>query len=304
MTHTDIYEKSISCRDYEPVPGDFLIKKTGMDIISKFVDLNGSAMGLEIGCGSGYNAALLSCATRRLIATDLPDSSVESHSLGISVAKDLLGTLGAKNVRLVSCSGETLPFGDDTFDFIFSSSVLEHIDDKKAALKEMLRVVKPNGRVIFVIPTFVQSMCAFVHLYLYIARRIGEVMSVKLFKQSVKKKTLLPMRDDASRASAKIVDSFRVSHPSFPLPEPHGSYKNIFEEFSSQLPWRWTSLARECGARSTDSFAFLFLPFNVLEVFSTRIIADLYSGTKSLHQLLGKSFLKYFSYSYCVVARK
>lgn len=303
--YQEVYEKMAALKDCEPVPGDFLLKKTGAEIIGKLLNLADSGIALEVGCGSGANSAFLSRLARRVVATDLPYYDGDTHSLGMAVAKDLLKAIDVKNVDLVSCSGEGLPFADSTFDFVFSSSVLEHIDDKGKALKEMMRVIKPSGSVIFIVPTYVQSACAFAHLYLYMIRRIFEVACIKIFKKPfTQKRTLLPKASDTSRTSSAILDSFTKSHPSFPLPEPHGSYKNIFDEFGQQLPWKWTALAKDCGARATKTFAFLFLPFNIMEVFSTRMIAWLYSKTASLHCLAARSPLKYFSYSYCIVAKK
>ena len=42
-------------------------------------------------------------------------------------------------------SGAGLPMADETFDVVTSFSVIEHIDDKQAALDEALRVLKPSG---------------------------------------------------------------------------------------------------------------------------------------------------------------
>jgi len=303
--YEEVYTRSAECVDLEPVPGDFMIKKTGMDIIRRFTGIGGHAYGLEVGCGSGFNTALLAGLGSSIVATDLPYYDAATHSLGIKVARNTVARLGTGNVEILSCSGEALPFPDNTFDFVFSSSVLEHINNKEKALKEMLRVCKPGGDVVFVVPTFVQSICAFVHLYIYIVRRAFDVIYVKLIKKGgAENKTLLPMADDSTRSGPAIIGSFRKNHPSFPLPEPHGAYRNIFDEFANQLPWSWPGLARRCGARSIDTFAFLFLPFNILEVFSTKWIARLYSATKQLYYILGKSFLKHLSYSLCVIAKK
>lgn len=303
--YEQVYKKISALKDCEPVPGDFLLKKTGIEIIEQCSDPMNFGSVLEVGCGSGVNSAFLSKMSHRVIATDLPYYDGSTHTLGMAVAKELLDNIDVKNVTLVSCSGEGLPFSDNTFDLVFSSSVLEHIDDKEKALKEMVRVTKPGGSVMFIIPTYIQSVCAFAHLYLYVGKRILEVAHMKIFKKPMsKEKTLLPKASDSARKGSAILGSFRASHPSFPLPEPHGSYKNIFQEFGQQLPWKWTALAKKCGARKTETFAFLFLPFNIMEVFSTRTIAWLYSKTMSLHCLAAKSPLKYFSYSYCVVAKK
>ncbi len=303
--YEQIYRKISALKDYEPVPGDFQFKKTGMEALDRLLSIKDVEMALEVGCGSGANSAFLSCMARQVVSTDLPYYNSVTHSLGMSVAKGLLSKLDIDNVKLVSCSGEGLPFIDNTFDFVYSASVMEHIENKERALSEMLRVARPGGIVVFIVPTYVQSFFAFLHLYLYTGKRILEVVYTKVFGKPINKdKMLLPKADDGSRTGSAIVNSFRKSHPSFPLPEPHGSYKNIFQEFNRQLPWKWTGLAKKCGAHSVDSFAFLFLPFNVMEVFSTRMIAWLYSHTKSLHCLAAKSPLKYFSYSYCVVAKK
>lgn len=45
-----------------------------------------------------------------------------------------------------------LPFGDDTFDAVICSEVLEHLPDYHAALAEMRRVLKPQGRLCITVP--------------------------------------------------------------------------------------------------------------------------------------------------------
>jgi ubiquinone/menaquinone biosynthesis C-methylase UbiE len=303
--YAEIYRRALSCKEFEPVPGDFLMKITSMDILSDLIGLGKRESVLEIGCGCGFNAALLSSSCGSLVATDLPFYDPNTHSLGISVARKLLANLGVKNAELVSCSGESLPFADATFDMVFSSSVLEHIDDKEKALKEMVRVVKPGGTVIFIIPTFIQSICAFAHLYLYIGKRVIDVASARLFrKREEAKKGLLPKTSDSTRPNSAIIGSFWDNHPSFPLPQPHGAYKNIAVEFIRQLPWNWIKLAKRCGASSVDTCAMLFLPFNILEVFSTKLIARSYSATRYLHKALGKTALQYLSYAWCVAIKK
>jgi SAM-dependent methyltransferase len=46
----------------------------------------------------------------------------------------------------------SLPFKDETYDFIFASHVLEYIDDDKRALKEIRRVLKPQGLAVLSVP--------------------------------------------------------------------------------------------------------------------------------------------------------
>jgi SAM-dependent methyltransferase len=45
-----------------------------------------------------------------------------------------------------------IPFEDGTFDFLYSTSVLEHVNDLGAALSEMHRVLKPGGAGLHLFP--------------------------------------------------------------------------------------------------------------------------------------------------------
>ena len=47
-----------------------------------------------------------------------------------------------------------LPFEDDSFDLVTSLDVVEHLDDDVAGLKEMRRVLRPNGRILLFVPAF------------------------------------------------------------------------------------------------------------------------------------------------------
>jgi SAM-dependent methyltransferase len=53
---------------------------------------------------------------------------------------------------IVQAAGEYLPFADETFDFIFSNEVIEHVDDDARAATEMVRVLKGHGRLLIFCP--------------------------------------------------------------------------------------------------------------------------------------------------------
>lgn len=48
--------------------------------------------------------------------------------------------------------GITLPFDDNSFDSIFSSEVFEHVFNLEQILKELYRVLKPGGKMMFTCP--------------------------------------------------------------------------------------------------------------------------------------------------------
>lgn len=91
---------------------------------------------LEIGTGTGIHADwLLNLSPVRYIGVDF--------AIGmLSIAQIRLGA----NTSLAEAMAEALPFDDGTFDAVFCSGTLHHVDDKSLAILEMARVLKPGGR--------------------------------------------------------------------------------------------------------------------------------------------------------------
>jgi demethylmenaquinone methyltransferase/2-methoxy-6-polyprenyl-1,4-benzoquinol methylase len=53
-----------------------------------------------------------------------------------------------KNIEFIEADAEKLPFGDNEFDAVTISFGLRNVNNPKAALAEMYRVLKPGGRVV------------------------------------------------------------------------------------------------------------------------------------------------------------
>ena len=64
----------------------------------------------------------------------------------IARAESNLQMMDLDNVNFQKASGENLPFADDTFDVVISNGVINLIPDKEAAMSEIIRVLKPAGR--------------------------------------------------------------------------------------------------------------------------------------------------------------
>jgi len=58
----------------------------------------------------------------------------------------------ARNPHIVNAAGEALPFPEATFDLILSHEVIEHVADDADAVREMVRALKPGGRIVLFCP--------------------------------------------------------------------------------------------------------------------------------------------------------
>ncbi len=94
---------------------------------------------LEIGCGSAP------CA--RWLANDVPDAFVTAFD----ISSQMLKYAGHDhNVHLVQADAMSLPYADSSFDVVFSVfGAIPFVEDSAALMKEIARVLKPGGRLIF-----------------------------------------------------------------------------------------------------------------------------------------------------------
>ena len=97
---------------------------------------------LDIGCGAGVDtilAALIAGLKGSAVGVDIVPEM-------IARAESNLQMMNLDNVNFQKTTGENLPFAYDTFDVVISNGVINLIPDKEAALSEIIRVLKPAGR--------------------------------------------------------------------------------------------------------------------------------------------------------------
>ncbi len=104
------------------------------DIVDATI-LNKNTYVLDMGCGSGRFSRYLSSRVGFIEALD--------PSEAVWAAEQLL--CGIDNVRLINASADSIPFVDDTFDFVMSIGVLHHIPNTQMAMKNCVEKVKPGG---------------------------------------------------------------------------------------------------------------------------------------------------------------
>ncbi len=127
------------------------IRDVEWDAIKKYIPQN--AKFLDVGCGAGYAmkkaSAELGCQTIGI------DPSPGAHGVG------RYNESSKEGLNIIQGFSENLPFPDNEFDVVYSSHVLEHVNDEQRSLEEMKRVLKPDGVLIIGMPT---AAMAFINL--------------------------------------------------------------------------------------------------------------------------------------------
>ena len=108
---------------------DTVRAKTGLEFKNRKI--------LEFGCNLGFAIAEFARMGNDCVGADLLQEAIN-----IAQKRDA----GIPRLQYIKIDG-TLPFPDNSFDFVFSSEVLEHVplDQRKTYFQEFCRVLKPNG---------------------------------------------------------------------------------------------------------------------------------------------------------------
>ncbi len=74
------------------------------------------------------------------------------HVEGMDIEFERVQEARAETPHALVAAAEYLPYRDALFDTIFSHEVMEHVQDDRAAALEMVRVLKPGGRIVIFAP--------------------------------------------------------------------------------------------------------------------------------------------------------
>ena len=100
---------------------------------------------LDVGCGSGFSSVLLARKASSVVAVDLGADMVR-------ITGHIAKMNGAPVAAVIADASQPLPFPDAYFDGLISIEMIEHIVDWRASVREMVRVVKPGGRLVISTP--------------------------------------------------------------------------------------------------------------------------------------------------------
>lgn len=112
------------------------------ELLAQYAAQNGAPRILDAGCGTGKNLQLL---------------AQHGEAWGVDIAEEAIQFCrmrGIRDERALVASLLELPFRDTFFDIAFSFDVICNIQHDVAALREIRRTLKPNGRLIVQLPAY------------------------------------------------------------------------------------------------------------------------------------------------------
>ena len=174
--------------------------------------------GLELGGGDGYQSSILSRYVQRLVCTDYDKHRLQRQA--------------PPPASYVICDAESVGnlFRENTFDFVFSSNLLEHLPNPETALAGIHRVLRQDGITIHVLPSVFWKLC---QILLFNPNRL--VMHIeRLFAG---RQTPAPISRLGNNPKVH-----RTARRRWLLPPPHGVSNGTIRELFAFRRSRWKRL--------------------------------------------------------------
>ncbi len=143
-----------ACAEYtvpyerEKLVEDWLKKeRVGAKLVEDFQRRAGELLGkrmLELGFGSGLHIPAFARAGAEMYG-------LEVNKVLLAIAEENMRLRGI-SADLRSYDGLHMPYPDNYFDYIFATSVLEHVSDVQAVILETDRILKPGGKIYLSFP--------------------------------------------------------------------------------------------------------------------------------------------------------
>ena len=132
---------------------------------------------LDVGFGSGGIAIAFNRAGAEMYGVDV-DPELQD------IAERNIAANNAK-AEFKIYNGVDLPFSDNYFDYVTSFSVLEHVSFPDKLLNEVLRVLKPKGRILLTLPNkyYPKETHTLTYFVSYMPRRLTDLY-LKILKRS------------------------------------------------------------------------------------------------------------------------
>ncbi|CDO29579.1 SAM-dependent methyltransferase [Mycobacterium vulneris] len=113
---------------------------------TEWLNVPPGGLALDVGSGPGNVTAALARS-----------AGLDGFAFGVDISEPMLARAveaeASRQVGFVRADAQKLPFRDGVFDAVVSIAAVQLIPDAEAALAEMVRVLRPGGRIAIMVPT-------------------------------------------------------------------------------------------------------------------------------------------------------
>lgn len=95
---------------------------------------------LDVACGGGH------------FLREAEKIGIKTFGIDISESALIIAKKETKNSKLLCANGESLPFREETFDYVSNLGSLEHFLDPERGVREIARVLKKEGKCAVLVP--------------------------------------------------------------------------------------------------------------------------------------------------------
>ena len=166
-----VYENlGLKSGDYTHLLADYIVKNN----IKLNTNFQKKMTLLDVGAGKGIQAAVFSKYFNISTLDQHDDAKKTFTELNINC-----------DVQSGNLENSRFPFKDNSFDYVFSKSVIEHVKNWEHFLSEIRRILKPNGMIIIMTPDWNSQQNNFyddpTHITPYTLRTLDRVLRMTNF---------------------------------------------------------------------------------------------------------------------------
>lgn len=123
---------------WDGMRNDFFSNEVRM-IAYKTANIEEGKVAADIGSGTGFISEGLINNNIKVIAVDQSEEMLNLLKSKFYYYKDL---------KCIQGIGEDIPIKDNSVDYVFANMFLHHVEDPSIAIKEMNRILKPDGKLV------------------------------------------------------------------------------------------------------------------------------------------------------------
>jgi SAM-dependent methyltransferase len=115
---------------------------------------------IDVGCGAGRHSFEAFRRGANVVAFDQSASDLNDVDAILQAMAEQGEAPASAKAEAVKGDALDLPFDDGSFDFVIASEILEHVPADERAIDELVRVLKPGGRLVVTVPRWLpEKVC-------------------------------------------------------------------------------------------------------------------------------------------------